>query len=148
MSLNKIKKKKYLPDIVADNPESMMYPTNVGAPNFDLIPIEKEKDHMINMARRNAKQEYDRIMELVSVLKTQAEKIKKRLELTDLIYEAEYQFKIVHGKTYWLVKNTDKNITQLQVLGPNDWSVTPKHLEYISAVRSLGDYSWEVVENE
>jgi len=135
--------------MVVDHPESMMYPTSVGAPNFAPIPIEKEKDHMINMARMNAKKEYDRIMELVSVLKKQADNIKKRLELTDLIYKAKYHFKIVHDKTYWLIENTDKNITELVMMGPNEWSGTPpKHYKYLAPVRSVGDHTWEIVEDE
>lgn len=141
--------KKKKPDMVVEHPESMMYPTNIGAPNFAPVPIKKEKDHMINMARMNAKQEYDRIMELVTVLKKQADNIKKRLEMTDLIYQAKYNFKIVHGKTYWLVENTDKNITELVMLGPNDWSGKhPPHYKYLAPVRSLGDHTWEVIEDE
>jgi hypothetical protein len=101
------------------------------------------------MARMNAKQEYDRIMELVSVLKKQADNIKKRLEMTDLIYQAKYNFKIVHGKTYWLVENTDKNITELVMLGPNEWSGKhPPHYKYLAPVRSLGDHTWEIVDDE
>lgn len=137
------------PDIVVDHPENMMYPTNVGAPNFKPVPIKKEKDHMINMARMNAKQEYDRIMELVAVLKKQADNIKTRLDLTDLIYQAKYSFKIVHGKKYWLVKNTKKNWFELTPMGPEDWlGLAPDHLTYIKPVKSLGDYTWEIIEDE
>ena len=39
------------------------YPTEVGGPAFDLIPVEKQKDQMVNVARMHAKQEYSRIME-------------------------------------------------------------------------------------
>ena len=44
------------------------YPTEVGGPAFDLIPVEKQKDIMVNVARMHAQQEYNRIMELVEVL--------------------------------------------------------------------------------
>ena len=135
--------------MVVEHPESMMFPTNIGAPNFSPVPIKKEKDHMINMARMNAKQEYDRIMELVTVLKKQADNIKKRLEMTDLIYQTKYSFKIVHGKTYWLVENTDKNITELVMMGPNEWSGKhPSEYKYLAPVRSLGDHTWEIVDYE
>ena len=33
------------------------YPTEVGSPAFDLIPIEKQKDIMINVARMHGQQE-------------------------------------------------------------------------------------------
>ena len=49
------------------------YPTEVGGPKFDLIPVEKQKDIMVNVARMHAQQEYDRIMTLVAVLQQQAQ---------------------------------------------------------------------------
>jgi hypothetical protein len=57
------------------------YPTEVGAPAFDLIPIEKQKDIMVNVARMHGQQEYDRIMALVAVLQQQAESVRRRLKL-------------------------------------------------------------------
>ena len=58
---------------------------------------------MINHARMYAQQEYDRIMALVHVLEDQARQIKRRLEITDAVHGAEFQFKLVMGRCYWLV---------------------------------------------
>jgi len=44
------------------------YPTEAGGVKFDLVPVTKQKDLMINHARIYAQQEYDRIMELVHVV--------------------------------------------------------------------------------
>ena len=66
------------------------YPTEAGGPKFDLIPVTKQKDIMINHARLYAQQEYDRIMELVTVLQKQAEGIKRRLDVTDAVHAAVY----------------------------------------------------------
>jgi hypothetical protein len=76
------------------------YPTEAGGPKFDLIPVTKQKDIMINHARMYAQQEYDRIMELVAVLEKQAQDIKRRLDVTDAVHAAEYQFQIVMGQSY------------------------------------------------
>jgi hypothetical protein len=51
------------------------YPTESSGPKFDLIPVTKQKDIMINHARLYAQQEYDRIMQLVTVLEQQAQQI-------------------------------------------------------------------------
>ena len=66
------------------------YATSTLGPTFDLVPVEKQKDLMINHARMYAQQEYDRIMELVAVLQQQAEDIRRRLEVTDQVHAAEY----------------------------------------------------------
>jgi hypothetical protein len=105
--------------------------------------VEKQKDIMLNVARMHAQQEYDRIMELVSVLERQAQQIKRRLEITDAVHAAEYQFQIAHGKNYWLVYDTRKNINRLCMRGPEGWSSgSPEDYQYIAQVQWLGDHSW------
>jgi len=94
------------------------YPTEVGGPAFDLIPVEKQKDIMVNVARMHGQQEYNRIMELVAVLQKQAASIKRRLEVTDLVHAAKYQFQTYHGQIYWLAYDTWKGGTILTMHGP------------------------------
>ena len=122
---------------------ALAYPMEVGAPKFDLVPVEKEKDQMINIARLSAQQEYDRIMEVVTVLQRQAEGIKRRLDITDMVYDAKYNFKVIPGKAYYLILDTRKGIMILSPTGPNDWFTgKPLNYEYRAKVVCLGDYSW------
>jgi hypothetical protein len=119
------------------------YATESSGPKFDLIPVEKQKDIMINHARIYAQQEYNRIMELVSVLQKQAEDIKRRLEITDLVYAAVYQFSPVMGQTYWLAWDKRKQQNILTPMGPNDWSSSaPEDYEYTAHVKYMGDHTW------
>ena len=125
------------------------YPTEVGAPKFDLVPVTKQKDIMLNVARLHANQEYNRIMELVAVLQKQAQQIKRRLELTDLVHGAKYNFQLYHNQCYWLAFDHKNNRSILTPLGPNDWhAAKPQEYEYLTRVKWLGDYTWiEVDEN-
>ncbi len=119
------------------------YPTESSGPKFDLVPVEKQKDIMLNVARMHAQQEYNRIMELVAVLQKQAEQIKRRLNVTDMVHAAKYDFQVYHGNTYWLVFDSRKQFTRLVINGPNDWSTgKPKDYEYICSVKWLGDHTW------
>ncbi len=125
------------------------YPTEVGGPAFDLIPVEKQKDIMVNVARMHGQQEYNRIMELVAVLQRQAASIKRRLEVTDWVHAAKYQFQIAHGQCQWLAHDTRKGGTLLSHHGPNDWSSSaPDWYDYICRVKWLGDYTWIEVDDE
>jgi len=129
------------------NRNSTPYPTEAGGPKFDLVPVTKQKDLMINHARMYAQQEYDRIMELVTVLEKQAEQIKRRLDITDAVHAAEYQFQVVMGKTYWLVWNTRTEKMLLVTLGPNNWSSGPPDwYEYQTQVKYMGDHTWLEIE--
>jgi hypothetical protein len=119
------------------------YATEAGGPKFDLVPVTKQKDLMINHARMYAQQEYDRIMELVAVLEKQAQQIKRRLEVTDAVHAAVYEFQVVMGKEYWLVYDARKQHTLLTQNGPDDWSSSaPEDYEYITRVKYMGDHTW------
>jgi len=123
------------------------YPTEAGGPKFDLVPVTKQKDIMLNVARLQAQQEYDRIMELVAVLEKQANAIKHRLNITDMIHAAKYDFQIAHDNVYWLVFDKRKNFTRLSINGPDDWATgVPVDYEYITKVKWLGDHTWQEVE--
>ena len=123
------------------------YATEAGGFKFDLVPVEKQKDIMVNVARMHAQQEYDRIMELVAVLQKQAEGIKRRLDITDAVYAAEYQFSPVMGQAYWLVWNSKKEKMLLVLHGPSEWSTgVPEDYEYIAQVKYMGDHTWLEIE--
>lgn len=125
------------------------YPTDVGAPNFDLIPVSKQKDIMINHARMYAEQEYNRIMELVAVLQKQAAGIKRRLDVTNMVHAAEYHFQIVMGQCYWLAWDSRKQKMLLVSLGPNDWSTgSPEDYDYQIRVKYMGDHTWLEVDEQ
>jgi hypothetical protein len=123
------------------------YATEAGGPKFDLIPVTKQKDIMINHARMYAQQEYDRIMELVAVLEKQAQQIKRRLAVTDAVHAAEYQFQVVMGNCYWVVWDRRKEKTLLVLTGPNDWATgVPLDYEYQMQVKYMGDHTWLEIE--
>lgn len=125
------------------NRTSTPYPVEVGGPKFDLVPVEKQKDIMLNVARLHAQQEYDRIMALVAVLQRQADSIRRRLEITDAVHAAKYSFQIYHNQCYWLAFDTEQQHTILTMLGPTDWHAgAPDKYQYIARVKWLGDYTW------
>lgn len=125
------------------------YATEAGGPKFDLIPVEKQKDIMVNVARLHAQQEYDRIMELVTILQKQAEELKRRLDITDMVHKAKYDFQTYHGNTYWLLFDSKINNTRLTLMGPNDWCTgKPESYQYICKVKWMGDYTWLEVKDE
>jgi hypothetical protein len=119
------------------------YATEAGTVKFEMVPVTKQKDLMINHARMFAQQEYDRIMELVHVLEKQAQEIKRRLEVTDAVHGAVYQFQPVMGNIYWLVWDKRKQHTLLTQNGPDSWSSSaPEDYEYMAQVKYMGDHTW------
>jgi hypothetical protein len=125
------------------------YATEAGGPKFDLVPVEQQKDLMINHARMYAQQEYNRIMEMVAVLQRQADDLKRRLDITDMVYAAEYQFAPVMGNVYWIVHVNDKQKTILTMTAPTGWNTSkPINYDYVAQVKYMGDHTWMEVKEQ
>ncbi len=128
---------------------SIEYPMEVGSPAFAPIKIVEEKDKAINVARQNAKQEYERIMEQAEILMKQARALQARLDATELVHRAKFSFNPIHGKIYHLYfdKRNSENI--LIQSSPSEWSCgIPENWTYSMAVKKLGDSTWALVEDE
>jgi hypothetical protein len=141
------------PDQLVAYPNLMPYPTNIGAPKFEPLPISSMKDTAKNIARYHVNEklqelndQYQLIVKQAEMIQQQAQKILSRVKVTDLILEAEYQFKPVPYNVYYLVWDTEMMIYRLLFLGPDDWvSLPPLHFIYYSPVRLLGDSTWEII---
>ena len=95
-----------------------------------------------------------RALNLFSTIKTPLKFVSKlvkarRLEITDAVHAAEYQFQIVMGNSYWLVWEQRKQKTLLVLLGPNDWCTgVPEFYEYITQVKYMGDHTWMEIKED
>ena len=128
---------------------SKEYPMEVGAPVFAPVAVMEEKDRSLNVAKLHAKQEYERIMDQVNVLKEQAESLMRRLDVTHIVHATECGFNPLFARTYYIYNNTYQQKNQMMMMSPDGWSSgVPDHLQFIVAVRKKGDSTWEEVIDE
>ena len=129
---------------------SKEYPMEVGAPKFAPVPVAEEKDKALNVARFQAKREYERIMEQARVLMKQAQELQNRLDIAEEIHHAEFGFIVTYGKIYHLYYCSRRLKNILCQQGPLGWTTgVPESWKHIAAVRKLGDSTWEeVIEEE
>ncbi len=124
------------------------YALDRGAPKFDIIETKSKKDQHYNLAVQQAQKEFENLKQIADVINKQAQQIKERLEITELVYNAERSFTPVVGATYWIIKDTKKDNIQIVVLGPKDWSHgTPSNYEYLQEIKYLANGLWEKVED-
>lgn len=120
------------------------YALDRGAPKFELIDVKSKKDQNYNLATQQAQKEFENLKQIADVINKQAQQIKERLEISELIYHAEYNFVPVAGGDYWLVKDIKKDMLIVCILGPTDWSTEPpKNYQYISKIKYLPNGLWE-----
>lgn len=106
------------------------YPTNVGAPNFEL----EQKDTTLEVKAENY------FKSRLNELKDEYKKLVEDYNWTKLVYEAEYSFEPSVGETYHLYERKNKSIF-LSLIAPDEWKE-----KYIGSFKQLNNGKWENVE--
>lgn len=121
------------PDNVADHPNAMPYPTNVGAPAFTIPDVLGNKKDRGSTATHHLQTRFDELkkkyFELVSLA-----------EDTELVYNAKYNFIPIIGKVYYLYYGADGK-PFLSLIEPEDWSAYKPN--FIGSFRYSADCVWE-----
>lgn len=88
----------------------------------------------------------DQIRQQIELLAKQAQEIRKRKELSMMIYEAKLNFKPQIGHIYHLYeKNDGQHI--LSLVSPQEWGGSGPFRQFVSSVRLLADHTWVEVSN-
>lgn len=117
------------PDNVVDNPATMAYPTNIGAPAFtvpDVLSRKKERGanatHQLETKFDQLKEEYFRLVKLA--------------EDTDLVYNAKCNFNPVVGDVYHLYEGNEGLF--LSMVEPEKWNMV-----HCGSFRLTAEHTWE-----
>ena len=109
----------------------------------DNFEIDLVKQDSLTAMRHHAHEQINKLQEHADLLVDQAKEIIERVKLAEKIATAEYGFKPVHLKEYYLYQKNDK--LTLTLIAPDEW-ISP-YGKFIATVRQLGDSTWEKVEN-
>ncbi|MEO7531531.1 MAG: DUF2452 domain-containing protein, partial [Sediminibacterium sp.] len=117
------------------------YASSVGS-----VAIRPTKEGVIKHKALSAMEEQtnmqlDQIRQQIELLARQAQEIRKRKELSLMIYEASLRFKPQIGHTYHLYEKKDAT-HMLSLVGPNEWGGAGPFKAFISSVRLLADHTW------
>lgn len=83
----------------------------------------------------------DQIRQQVELLAKQAQDIRKRKELSMMIYEARLTFKPQIGHTYHLYEKNNGD-HMLSMVAPKEWGKSGPFKLFISSVKLLADHTW------
>ncbi len=117
------------------------YASSVGS-----VAIRPTKEGVIKHKALSAMEEQtnmqlDQIKQQIELLARQAQEIRKRKELSLMIYEARLSFKPQIGHTYHLYERKDGS-HMLSLVAPNEWGGAGPFKQFISSVRLLADHTW------
>ena len=109
----------------------------------DIVPIETTKKASLVVMEHHANRQIDSLKQQAALLVKQATEIQNRMELAQLISTAQYSFKPIMLKEYYLYERSGKYI--LTLIAPEEWDGKIPYGECVARVRQLGDSTWEEV---
>jgi len=83
----------------------------------------------------------DQIRQQIELLARQAQEIRKRKELSMMIYEAKLNFKPQIGQVYHLYEKKDSTHI-LSLVAPQEWGANGPFKQFVSSVKLLADHTW------
>lgn len=83
------------------------------------------------------------LQEQMQLLITQANSIKKRVEVSERIYQATISFTPLIGKTYYLYEKKNQQDV-LSMVSPDEWGASMPYESFIAKAILLSDHTWEV----
>jgi hypothetical protein len=110
-------------------------PTEEGAIKHKaLLAMEQQTDMQL-----------DQIREQIELLARQAQELRKRKELSLMIYEASMRFTPIIGQTYYVYEKHDGTYL-LSLVHPREWGGSGPFKQFVSGVKLLADHTWMEVE--
>ena len=103
--------------------------------------IDLVKQDSLTSMRHHANQQIKKLQDHADLLVDQVKEIVERVKLAEKISTAEYGFKPIHLKEYYLYEKDDRLV--LTLIGPDEWK--SPYGDCIAVVRQLGDSTWEEV---
>lgn len=133
------------PDKVTEKPGLLPYAHHVGSAIIKPEDKGKIKGRSLAAMYEQTDQQLAQIKQQIDLLVEQVRKIEKRKEISEQIYGSRIGFEPIIGKVYHLYQKNDGDY-QVSMLSPSEWGKKKPDWEYLSAIKLLGDHTWEVLE--
>jgi hypothetical protein len=129
-----------------DMPSLLEYAHNVGG--FSIIPTNEGaiKSHARTAMEEQTDEQLQLIYEQMKTLAKQVQDIKKRVYISDLIYNAEIPFTPVIGKIYFLYERSNQS-RFLSLISPTEWGEKLKEINFIAEIRLNADHTWKIIQS-
>ncbi|MEO7313262.1 MAG: DUF2452 domain-containing protein [Chitinophagaceae bacterium] len=103
------------------------------------------KHKALSAMEEQTEMQLDQIRAQIELLARQATEIRKRKELSLMVYEARLSFKPQIGQTYHLYEKGDGSHT-LSLVAPEEWGGSGPFKLFVASVRLLADHTWKEID--
>jgi hypothetical protein len=127
---------------VAENPGFLTYAHTAGGAIIRPEDKGRIKGNAMTAMYEQTDRQIGQLREQMETLVTQAKKLQRRKEISEVIYEATLGFRPVIGHIYHLYRKKDASHT-ISLIAPEEWRKCP--YVYLATVQLLYDHTWEVL---
>ena len=135
------------PDKITESPGVLEYAHHVGSAIIKPEDKGKIKGRSLAAMYAQTDQQLLQIKDQITLLAKQVQAIELRKSISEKIYEAKLSFQPIIGNTYHLYKKED-GAFQVSMLSDSDWGRSKPNWEYVSAIKLLGDHTWEITNTD
>jgi hypothetical protein len=131
---------------VTDMPSLLEYAHTVGG--FKIVPTNEGhiKSHARDVMLQQTDEQLAIIFEQMKVMAKQVQEIKKRVYISDLIYNVEITFQPVVGKRYFLYEMQNEK-RFLSLISPKEWGAKIADKKYLAEIQLNSDHTWKVIDS-
>ena len=119
------------------------YGTNVSAPAIRPNDMSSIKGRAITAAERYAEKEIDKLRKQAALIMEQVREVKERVDVSKIIYEADFSMQPIIGNRYFLYERKD-GTHFLSLIAETQWiKIDPG--KFLAEVELLPDQTWEII---
>lgn len=128
---------------ITDFPGLIAFAHHVGSALIKPEDQGRIKGTSMAAMRDQTDRQFKQIMDQMQVLMNQAHELKRRVDVSDRIYQSHMSFQPVIHQVYHLYQRKD-GTDFLSMIGPEEWGRSKPFEMHVASVKLLSDYTWEL----
>lgn len=132
-------------DKVAETPGLLPYAHTAGGAVIRPEDKGRIRGNAMTAMYDQTDRQMEQLRQQMETLVRQAKSLDQRMQVSEVIYQAELPFQPVIHHIYHLYQRKSDGSPVLSMIAPAEWGRKMPY-EYLATVRLLGDHTWEVLE--
>ena len=134
-------------DKISDLPGLIAYAHHAGSAIIKPEDKGRIKGTAVSAMHEQTDRQFHQLYDQMQTLIDQAKYLKKRVEVSERIYQASIPFQPVIGKTYFLY-HKENGTDVLSMISRDEWGKSFPYVSLEAEVRLLSDHTWEITNSE
>ena len=134
-------------DKVAENPGLLPYSHTAGGAVIRPEDKGRIRGNAMTAMYDQTDRQMEQLRQQMETLVRQAKSLDQRMQISEVIYQADIPFQPVIHHIYHLYSRKTDGTHVISMISPAEWGRKTPY-EHLATVRLLGDHTWEVLEGE